>query len=427
MASTLPPLAGNLRRYGAACRPQECAMHILFTTQPALGHFHPLVPLARAAQAAGHRVTFACAAAFAPTVRAAGFECRPAGLDWLESEAERTFPELSAQPPGAVASRWWMAEIFGGAAARRMVPDLLDLLGSAKRPDLLVRDPLEFGGCVAAERAGVPHASAGASVFVPPRAWRELLAAPLGALRQRYGLAPDPGLAMTQHYLDLSGVPPALLGRGDYIAPVTHFLRPAPFDQAGDAAAPEWLGQASGRPLVSASLGTVYNRTPGVFEQIVAALRDEPVELALALGPGYDVARLGALPGHIHAAAYLPQTELFPRCALAITHGGLNSVVAALCHGLPMVVLPLGADQPATAWRCERIGVARVVEPEERSPQAIRAAVRAVLADPRYRERAGRVRASLAGLPGYEHGVALLERLARERQPIVARRRRWPW
>src|SRR6266545_4475427 len=147
-------------------------MQILFTTQPALGHFHRLVPLARAAVAVGHTATFACAPSFVPVVRAAGFVCIATGMDWIESEAVRFFPELDALSPGPEANLWWMPEIFAGTTARRMAPDLLDCLASADAPDLVVVMPLR--------------------------------------------------------YLDLSGVPPALVGRRNHIAPVTHFLRPAP-------------------------------------------------------------------------------------------------------------------------------------------------------------------------------------------------------
>jgi MGT family glycosyltransferase len=184
-------------------------------------------------------------------------------------------------------------------------------------------------------------------------------------------------------------------------------------------------------PLVSASLGTVFNRTPGVFELICAALRGEPAELALGLGPGFDRARLGELPPHIHAEEYIPQTILFPHCDLLITHGGLNSVVAALCHGLPMVILPIGADQLVNAERCAALGVARVVGPSERGVPAIRAAVRAVLRDGRYRENARRAQREAAALPGLEHGVRLLEQLVAERRPLPAhpagRAGRWGW
>ena len=44
----------------------------------------------------------------------------------------------------------------------------------------------------------------------------------------------------------------------------------------------------------------------------------------------------------------------------------------------------------------------------------------AVLDDPAYRTAAGRMRDEIAALPGPEHAVALLERLAVERQPIMA-------
>ena len=56
-------------------------MRILFTTAAFSGHFHPLVPIARAAVTAGHDVAFACAASFVPTVARAGFPAFPAGFD----------------------------------------------------------------------------------------------------------------------------------------------------------------------------------------------------------------------------------------------------------------------------------------------------------------------------------------------------------
>lgn len=75
-------------------------MRVLFTTHPAAGHFHPQVPLAEALVAAGHEVAFACAPAYRDTIAATGFRCCPCGLDWLEAEAERTFPQLLAIPVG---------------------------------------------------------------------------------------------------------------------------------------------------------------------------------------------------------------------------------------------------------------------------------------------------------------------------------------
>ena len=67
-----------------------------------------------------------------------------------------------------------------------------------------------------------------------------------------------------------------------------------------------------------------------------------------------------------------------------------------------------------------RLQVGLVLGPDERTPEAIRAAVRTVLSDPTYRRNARRVRDAMATLPGPEHGVALLEGLVAERRPLVS-------
>jgi UDP:flavonoid glycosyltransferase YjiC (YdhE family) len=77
-----------------------------------------------------------------------------------------------------------------------------------------------------------------------------------------------------------------------------------------------------------------------------------------------------------------------------------------------MVALPLGGDQAANARRCAVLGVARVLPPDQRTPDAIRTAVREVLDDPRYRANAQALRAQFQALPGPERAVQLLEQLA---------------
>ena len=92
--------------------------------------------------------------------------------------------------------------------------------------------------------------------------------------------------------------------------------------------------------------------------------------------------------------------------------------MACLSLGLPMVVLPVNADQPRNARRCADLGVARVIGPEERTPEAIRAATQVVLRDPSYRANAERIRDEISAMPGLELAVDLLERLARDKTPI---------
>jgi hypothetical protein len=117
-------------------------MRVLLTIQPATGHLHPMVPLVRALLRAGHEVGVACAPAFAPAVEAVGLRPLPAGLDWLEAEAERAFPQLrtmSLEAQGA----WFVTDIFAGVTAERMAADVVALAG-ALRPGESVADEVRL-------------------------------------------------------------------------------------------------------------------------------------------------------------------------------------------------------------------------------------------------------------------------------------------
>ena len=204
------------------------------------------------------------------------------------------------------------------------------------------------------------------------------------------------------------------------LPPTAHPLRPVVFDRSGDEALPPWVAALADRPTVYVTLGTVVNRRPGVLPAILAGLRDEPLNLIVTVGRNQDPADFGPQPANVHLARYIPQSLILPRCDLLVSHAGFNTVVAGIAHGLPQVAIPLGADQPGHARRVARLGLGRVVAPDDFAPEAVRDAVRAVLADPAYRRNAARLRDEMAALPGPEHGVALLERLATERRPILA-------
>ena len=99
---------------------------------------------------------------------------------------------------------------------------------------------------------------------------------------------------------------------------------------------------------------------------------------------------------------------------------GSGTLVGALTRGIPMVMLAMGADQPANAERCLALGVAISLDPMTATPDQIRRAVAAVLDNPRYRRAAEAVRAQIDTQPAAATTVALLERLAVERRPLLA-------
>jgi UDP:flavonoid glycosyltransferase YjiC (YdhE family) len=403
---------------------------VLLTTHPGLGHLHPLIPLAAAIRDAGHEVAFACSASLKPTVERLGFRCFAAGLDWLESAAERAFPELVQTPLERQPRDWLVSEVFADVAAHEMVADLL-VIGREWQPDLIVRDDLEFAGCIAAERLGLPHAAVSVETYIPAAIWEQRIGEQLAYVRGAYGLPPYPATAMLYRHLYLACVAPGMLLPEFPLPATAHHLRPLVFDQS-DGELPAWIADLPDRPTIYVSLGTVFNRASQIFAAIIEGLRDEPVNVIITLGRDQSAARLGPLPPNVWVEGYIPQSLLLPHCDLAITHCGFQTTMSILSHGLPMIAIPLGATHPFRAIRCEELGLGRVLLPDRRwlqeagrsadsysvkqhwpviSPAAITEAVRAILADPAYRRRAEQVRAETEALPGPEAAVALLEQL----------------
>ena len=288
---------------------------------------------------------------------------------------------------------------------RQMVPDLLTIAGEW-RPDLIVREGMEYGGCLVAERLGIPHASVAGNAYAaldsPEINYfpgnRLMVAEPLARHRERLGLPPDPEVRMPFRHLHLAFTPPAWDGASVARPDNIRFLRHTSTVPPG-AQLPDWVEQLPDRPTVFASLGTVFNKTPGVLEAIVTALAEEPANVIVAIGRDQDPTRFGPQPDHIHLEAYLPQPLLLAHCDAFLTHGGFNSVKEALGAGVPMVVVPISADQPYSAERSAAIGVARTVGAGDRTPDAIRDAVRQVLADPGYRTGARGFQAEMTALP----------------------------
>jgi UDP:flavonoid glycosyltransferase YjiC (YdhE family) len=392
-------------------------VRVLVTSQPGSGHWRPLVPLAKALQAAGHEVAFATTPVACATLADLGFHCFPVGIDdWLVQPGA---PPAARHDPTTPAATMWV-DVFVDIRAKHALPDLLATC-DAWRPDLIVRELTEFAGCVAAERVGIPHAA------VQVGAWRPALHALVGPaldhLRLQVGLPADLDLTMLFRYLLLTPVPPSFIDPAQSLPATAYPMRYVPYDvgPGGERWVPGWIGTLDARPTVYATLGTVNNRTPGLTSTILAALRDEPTNLMLTIGSDIDPADFGEQPSHVHVERYVPQSLLLPTCDLVVCHGGFGTVLTTLRAGLPMVIIPVAADQPDNARRCAELGVAEVISSDTRTPEAIRDAVRWVLGTLSYRRNAERLRDEMRQQPGLEQTVDLLEQLASTKLPLRAR------
>ncbi len=391
-------------------------MRVLFTTTPGSGHWHPLIPFAAVLQQAGHEVAFATAPSACAAIAALGFHCFPAGEDETAAAAQARRDRM-APLSGTEGAAWAWQNLFAGIWAEQRLPDLLPICAGWE-PTVLVRENLEFAGCIAAERCDLPHAA------VQVTAWRPwfhpLLVAPLNRLREGVGLPPDPDLAMLYRSLLIVPAPPSYHDPATPLPPTARAVRHVAFDRSGEEPLPAWVSHLPDRPIVYATMGTAFNRVADILNAIVAGLREEPITLIVTTGRDQDPASFGSQPSNVHIERYVPQSLLFPHCDLVVTHGGSGTVMTALGHGLPMVIVPVSADQPDNARRCQQLGVATVVAPDNRTPEAFRNSVREVLRDPGYRQNAKRLREEMERLPGTEQTVEWLEQLAREKPPLMA-------
>lgn len=389
-------------------------MRVLFTAAAASGHLHPLVPLAQALAGAGHEVGFVSGEPARPWVEQLGFLFFPGGLTVQEAVAEVT--PLWEAAPDRDRPLWREREAFCRILPERMLPDLLAACREWP-PDVIVREATEFGGALAAEFLGLPHASVEVGGFFAAPFIDDLGGVYVDRIRAGLGLPPDPGLAMLYRHLHLSFVPTSFQDPAQPLPASAVALRTVVFDRSGEEALPAWVAQLPDQPIVYATLGTVFNGRPELFRAIVAGLGALPINLIVTVGRDGNPAALGPQPGNVRIERYVPQSLLFPHCDLVVCHGGWSTTLGALAHGLPLVLLPLGADQPWNAERCRRLGVGRVLGDGERSAAAIRAAVRDLLDDGRYRANAAKLRAEMAALPGPERAVALLEDLVAAHRP----------
>ncbi|WP_326562817.1 glycosyltransferase [Micromonospora sp. NBC_01796] len=310
-------------------------------------------------------------------------------------------------------------EIFAGRAARRNAERTLDICRTWQ-PDVVVCDEADFGTMVAAERLGLPYASvlvlAAGSLIRP-----DLVTEPLNELRAAYDLPPDPELAMLSRFLVLAPAPPSYRDPACPLPATAHSIRPVTPPPSPAPTALPWEGRTEGRPGVYLTLGTEFPIESGdLFPRLIAGLGELDINLLVTVGKQLDPAEFGRQPEHVRIERYVPQALVLPRSDLVVSHAGSGSVLGALEHGLPMVLAPMGADQPANAARCAELGVGRVLDAFSVTPDAAAEAVTTVLTDDGYRRAAVRLRDEIAALPGPDHAVPLLERLATEKRPVLA-------
>ena len=361
------------------------AVRVLFGFAGGTGHLNPLVPIADALVEAGHTVAFAPSPSLVDRVQSLGFTAIPAGPPYGSTEPGPLLPPDLATEERAV------REYFAGSLARARA-EALEPVCADWKPDVIVGDEMDFGALLAAERLGLPCA--------------RVLVLATGTLTRPELVEPalDKLGLRTREHLVLSPFPPSFRDPAVPVPANTHALRWTD---------PRRSGPPIAAPSIYATLGTVFNLEAGdLFARLLAGLSQLEADLLLTVGPHVDPAAFGPQPPHVRIAQYVPQHLVIPGCDLVVAHGGSGSVLGALSHGKPMVLAPMGADQPNNADRCRALGAAEVLDVLTASPDEIAAAARAVRESFTHREAAERLRDEIAALPAPDTAVPLLAALA---------------
>jgi MGT family glycosyltransferase len=276
------------------------------------------------------------------------------------------------------------------AIPRSDVPPLGTGLMPAKGPLGRLRDRSAAAVALAVFRSGMPA---------------------LNQTRAEVGLPPVrdlPGLMARADRVLVCSSPSYDFGSGSVPANVC-YVGPQLDDQASGASTGPWA-DAPGQPLVLVGLSSTVMRQEGLLQRAADALGQLPVRGLVTTGPAVDPAVISA-PDNVTVTRWVRHADVLPHCSAVITHGGHGTVMKALIGGVPLVLVPLGRDQPDNAGRVVHAG-AGIRLRKNATVSALRAAVGRVIDDPRYRAAARQMAARLASERDDNRAVAELEQVA---------------
>ncbi|XP_053559232.1 UDP-glucuronosyltransferase 2A1 isoform X4 [Bombina bombina] len=153
----------------------------------------------------------------------------------------------------------------------------------------------------------------------------------------------------------------------------------------------EKVVQSSGdHGIVVFSLGSmVKNLSDERSNLIAAALSQLPQKVIWR----YSGKKPDTLSANTIIYDWIPQNDLLghPKTKAFITHGGTNGIYEAIYHGVPMVGIPLFADQPDNIVHMKNKGMAVMLDFNKMEAQELVDAVNTVINNPSYKENAMRL------------------------------------
>ncbi|WP_161557556.1 nucleotide disphospho-sugar-binding domain-containing protein [Acidisarcina polymorpha] len=389
--------------------------------------------LARELDSLGHTVCAIGLEDQEPWFRAAGIEFVSACIqDFPHGEVERRYHPIRTmfgldvvREAASVACDVGIGVLKDGERAVRV-----------SRADALILDSCARGFEMVAMNLGIPFAHLSAQVHEDysggtppcyfdwgPDASMEAIARNKAGVRSLLQLA-GPGRAAALKYLSERGITPDLSTAYPFLSKQAWITQvPKEFDfasplwpeqlfHAGLISPPEvstttefpWE-RLTGDPFIYVTMGTMLNGSAERLRLVVQAAQAKGRQVVVSTGPYLQPDDLGELAENTITVSYAPQIDLLKLADLCITHGGLNTVLESLYHGVPLVVLPIGFDQPGVAARVAHFGVGRFLNTQTPDRDVLAAMIEEVLGDPSYRNAARRMQEKIAWQNGAQRAA----------------------
>jgi len=175
----------------------------------------------------------------------------------------------------------------------------------------------------------------------------------------------------------------------------------------------------NGQPLIYASLGTLQNQRPEIFQCIAQSCLTLDVQLVISLGN--PKAQSIDLPGNPIIVPFAPHQKLIERSKVVITHAGMNTVLTALGCGVPLVAIPITNEQPGIASRLARTKAGKTLQLSKLNEITLRTAISEVLSESSYRNNAQRLQKIIQASGGVDQVADILEKVALTRRTVIAK------
>jgi len=423
----------------------------LIATQPITGHVLPALSLARELARRGHDTRWYCGKKFEEEIKATGARFIPydAAYDYDDSDYDVAFPGR-ARLSRLEQIRFDFVNIFVNQVVLQHQD--MDRIQTEFPADAIVADPSVGAASTINECGGPPFAVYSVTCLglksrdtAPFGLGLMLSYSSLGRLRNRLlhffasnvifrkvskalahqrtslGLPPSKFEGpFPSPYLYLEPTVPSFEYPRTDLPPQVHFIGTLPPETPATFELPAWWDEViNKRPVVLVTQGTAATDAQRLIAPTVRALVAENVLLIAAGVKTEGPTSIDRVPANARLEAFVPFKALMPHVDLYITNGGFGGVHHALANGVPIVCGGTTEDKPEICNRVAYSGVGINLKTNKPTPEQVHKAVRHVLAEPSYRQRARQLQAELAQHDAPAEAAALLERLAETQRPAV--------